>query len=183
MAVETNDRANIENASRVQHLTRVNRSLMVVVLFLMAGLVVVILMARSNSNQADELESAEEIALGLDSAVEAADADSVGAFFAEEALFEDPAAGVTVSGRAAVESMYGAFLSANSPITNTAIFIGPGFAVTEFVWTQRCTFVACSEPMFNQPIDVRGIVLHVIEDGMVIRETDYIAYPRNLVLP
>ena len=58
----------------------------------------------------------------------------------------------------------------------------PDFIVTEFVWTQSCTFAACSPETFGEPVEVRGIVLQVVENGEVIR-TDYVAYPRNVVRP
>ena len=49
-------------------------------------------------------------------------------------------------------------------------------------WIRPCTFAACSDDLFLEPVEVRGITLHVVEDGEIVRETDYIAYPRNLLL-
>lgn len=177
------DISTLEERDRAENLARANRFLKRVVLMMAVGLVATIAWAMSDGARDSDIEATKAIVLGLNAAVEAADAGSVGDFFAEDAYFEDPAARTAVTGRSAVKSMYMGFLSASAPITNTAVFVGPDFAVTEFVWTQPCTFAACSEPMFNQPIDVRGIVLHIIEDGEVVRETDYVSYPRNVVLP
>jgi hypothetical protein len=174
-------------SSQVAHLKRKNLILIEVAVVLAIGLVVTGLLAFTRSDSIgdlqDQIETTQEIADGLGAAVEAADARGVGEFFAENAFYEDPAAGMAVTGRSSIEAMFMGFLSSEAPIENTAIFVGPGFTVTEFVWTQPCTFAACSPEMFREPVEVRGIVLQVVEDGEVIRETDYIAYPRSLVLP
>lgn len=130
-----------------------------------------------------DIEMTEEVAFGMGAAVAAADSRAVAPFFSEEALFEDPAADMVVTGRSAIQIMFSKFLSSDSPIRNTNIFVGPGFTVTEFVWTQLCSFVACSPEMYWESVDIRGIVLQVVEDGEIVRETDYIAYPKNLLLP
>ena len=177
----------VSDSSQVAALKRRNRILIVVVVVLAIGLVVigwwVAMRSDSTGDLQDQIETTQEIADGLGAAVEAADARGVGEFFAENAFYEDPAAGMAVTGRSSIEAMYMAFLSSEAPIENTAILVGPGFTVTEFVWTQPCTFAACSPEMFREPVEVRGIILHVVEDGEVIRETDYIAYPRSVVLP
>jgi hypothetical protein len=176
----------VRDTSQVAELKRKNRVLSGIAGVLAIGLAVtvlwVVLRSDSTADLQNQIEVAQEIADGLGAAVEAADARGVSEFFAEDALFEDPAARTAVTGRAAVEAMYMGFLTTGAPIENTAVLVGPGFAITEFVWTQPCTFVACSPEIFREPVEVRGIVLHVIEDGEVTRETDYIAYPRSLLL-
>ena len=177
----------VSDSSQVAHLKRVNLRLIRIAVVLAIGLVVTglwtVTRADSTGDLQDKIEMTQEIADGLGTAVEMADVRGVGEFFSENAFYEDPAAGMAVTGRSAIEAMYAAFLSSENPIENTAMFVGPGFTVTEFVWTQLCTFAACSPEMFREPVQVRGIVLQVVEDGEVIRETDYIAYPRSLVLP
>jgi len=178
------DRSDSER--HVDRLTRTNHLLGGVVVVLVLALAVVVIWAMSNSGTGAELqrdvEATQQTVEGLNAAVEAADVQAVGAFFAEDASYEDPAAGMAVEGRSRVESMFGSFLSTESPIDNTAVFVGPDFAVTEFVWTQPCTFAACSDELFMEPVEVRGIVLLVVDDGEVVRETDYIAYPRKVLL-
>lgn len=177
----------VSDSPQVAHLNRENLRLKRMVVVLAIGLIGAGFLAVMRSGQSgsveDEIEVTQQIADELAVAVEAADPRGIGEFFAENALYEDPAAGMAVRGRSAIEATFGAFLSPEEPIENTAVFVGPGFAVTEFAWNQRCTFVACSPEMFGEPVEVRGIILHLVEDGEVIRETDYIAYPRNLVLP
>ncbi len=175
-----------EYQRHLDRLTRANRLLIGAVVALALVVAAVIFWAIGNSGKGAELqqdlETTQQIVDGLGAAVEAVDVQSVGAFFAEDAFYEDPAAGMAVTGRSSVQFTYGAFLSTESPIENTNIFVGPDFAVTEFVWIQPCTFAACSDDLFLEPVEVRGIILHVVEDGEVVRETDYIAYPRNLLL-
>ena len=176
----------VTDSQRIRHLTRSNRMLIGGLAVLAFGFFVLVIWVfmQSGTDRAlrQDLDTASEVVNGLGAAVEAADQLAVGAFFAEDAFFEDPAAGSETTGRSAIQSMYGSFLSSASPIENTAIYVGPGFAVTEFVWTLPCTFAACSTAVFMEPIEVRGIVLHEIENGEIVRETDYIAYPRGPVL-
>ncbi len=174
------------DGERMKRLARINRTLTGAVAIMTVVIVAlgvwVITQAGADDALQDDIDAAAQVVNDLNSVVEAGDTPSVGAFFAEDAFYEDPAAGMEVTGRSSVQAMFGSFMGADSPIDNTAVFVGPDFAVTEFVWTQPCSFAACGESVFMEPIEVRGAVVQVIEDGEITRETDYIAYPRGPIL-
>ena len=174
------------DSDRIRSLTRINRMLIAALTIMTVVIVALgvwaITQAGSDDALQHDVDAAAQVVNDLNTVVEAGDTPSVGAFFAQDAFYEDPAAGMEVTGRSSVQAMFGSFMGVDSPIDNTAVFAGPGFAVTEFVWTQPCTFAACGEAVFMEPIEVRGAVVHVIENGEITRETDYIAYPRGPIL-
>ena len=123
----------------------------------------------------DEIEEAGALAVAVAAAVEEADPAAAAAHFAADAFYEDAAEGASVTGRFGIEGIFGTFVRPDQPIVNTAIYAGPGFVVTEWTWDLKCFFGTCKR-QYGELVTVRGITLQIVEDGEVVRNTDYPAY-------
>lgn len=127
-----------------------------------------------------EIDEAAGIAAGMGAAMEMVEdpleaAHTVEGFFAEDGLWEDAAVGYSASGPSGIRSIAASTLAESEQLVNTQVFAGPGFAVTEWVWTRDCTFPTCSLDR-SAPVLVRGITIQVIENGKIVRNSDYPAY-------
>lgn len=127
-----------------------------------------------------EIDEAAAIAAGMGEAMEMVEdplqaAHIVEGYFAEDAIWEDAAVGYKATGSSGIRSVAASTLAESEAMVNTEVFAGPGFAVTEWIWTRDCTFPTCSLDR-SAPVVVRGITIQVIEDGTIVRNSDYPAY-------
>jgi steroid delta-isomerase-like uncharacterized protein len=131
------------------------------------------LTARSGAARQDDLP--EVIAAHL-AAWEALDADRIAGNYAEDAVYEDVALGVTAEGRDAIHAFVSSFLT---PFSDGTYTIASAFASEDqaaVAWTFAANYTGMMEglpPGTGQPIVLRGATLIEFAGGEIRKSTDY----------